>query len=75
MLVLDALDLGFLPNYWHLPIVVGTDGRRLAKRHGDSRIVSYKNQQVRPERIIGLMAYWCGRSDRIEMSANEFCAW
>ena len=26
------------PEFLHLPLVVGTDGRRLAKRHGDSRI-------------------------------------
>ena len=26
-----------IPRYCHLPLVVGTDGRRLAKRHGDTR--------------------------------------
>jgi len=34
--VIDAL--GFIrPNYFHVPLVVGPDGRRLAKRHGDTR--------------------------------------
>src|SRR5690606_9865762 len=34
------LKLGSPPLYWHFPLVVGTDGRRLAKRHGDTRIDS-----------------------------------
>ncbi|MCA9215772.1 MAG: hypothetical protein KDB27_22055 [Planctomycetales bacterium] len=74
-LVYEAANIDTLPNYCHLPIVVGSDGKRLAKRHGDSRIVSYREQRVRPERIIGLIAFWSGRSERAEMSADEFRSW
>jgi glutamyl-tRNA synthetase len=57
--------LGFpecIPNYYHLPLVVGTDGRRLAKRHGDTRLAFYRQRGVRPQQIIGLLARWSGIS-------------
>ena len=54
--------LGFdAPVTWyHVPLVIGTDGRRLAKRHGDTRISFYRQHGCTPERIIGLSAYYCG---------------
>lgn len=51
------------PTYWHLPLVVGSDGRRLAKRHGDTRLNWYREHGVKPERIIGLLGYWSGIQD------------
>ena len=48
------------PKFYHLPLVVGMDGRRLAKRHGDSRLSHYRELQVRPERILGLLAHSIG---------------
>ena len=47
-------------RYWHLPLVVGPDGRRLAKRHGDTRIAHYRQRGASRERILGLLAYWSG---------------
>ncbi len=47
-------------EYWHLPLVVGTDGRRLAKRHGDTRLSYYRQQGVPPERVLALLARWSG---------------
>ena len=62
-----------LPRYWHLPLVVGPDGRRLAKRHGDSRISYYRDQGVAPERLLGLLAYYCALTrERKPMDAFEF---
>lgn len=48
------------PHWWHLPMVLGQDGRRLAKRHGDSRVAWYRQEGVAVERIIGLLASWSG---------------
>lgn len=48
------------PLTWHVPLVVGTDGLRLAKRHGDTRVASFREQGVGPERIVGLLAAWSG---------------
>jgi glutamyl-tRNA synthetase len=48
------------PAYVHVPLVVGPDGRRLAKRHGDTRIAKLRKQGVAPSRVVGLLAHWCG---------------
>ena len=71
-LLYEALNLAPRPQYWHLPLVVGTDGRRLAKRHGDSRLIHYQQADVPPTRIIGLLAEWCGIGPRTEMTAQQF---
>jgi len=64
ILLYDALGAGSgIPRYTHLPLVVGTDGRRLAKRHGDTRIAMYREMGVRQSRMLGLLAKWCGMND------------
>jgi glutamyl-tRNA synthetase len=62
-LLARALGLTPEPVYAHLPLVVGPDGRRLAKRHGDTRIESYRERGVRPEAIVGLVMWWSGLID------------
>jgi len=64
LMIYRALGTGDrVPKYWHLPLVVGTDGRRLAKRHGDTRLSHYRKKGVKPERVVGLLARWCGVAD------------
>lgn len=46
------------PTYYHLPLVLGPDGKRLAKRHGDTRIDEYRRRGVPREAVIGLIARW-----------------
>jgi glutamyl-tRNA synthetase len=48
------------PAYAHVPLVVGPDGRRLAKRHGDTRLSVIREAGLGPERLIGLLAWSCG---------------
>ncbi len=63
------------PNWWHVPLVLGDDGRRLAKRHGDTHLESFRAAGVRPERVIGLVAALCGIGDPRTvrpMSASDF---
>ncbi len=72
MLLYDALDL-HPPAWRHLPLVRGEDGRRLAKRHGDTRLTTYRQAGVPAERIIGLLASWSGAADaRAPMTAEAF---
>ena len=59
ILVQRALGLP-TPQYCHVPLVVGPDGRRLAKRHGDTRIARYRESGVRPGAILGMLAASCG---------------
>ena len=47
-------------SYLHVPLVVGPDGKRLAKRHGDTRIASFREAGRRPEEILGFLAASCG---------------
>ena len=49
-----------LPRFVHVPLVIGTDGKRLAKRHGDTRLDSLRTQGVSSERLLGLLAWSCG---------------
>ncbi len=48
------------PSFAHLPLVVGADGRRLAKRHGDTRLAALRDAGVKPEAVVGLLAWSCG---------------
>lgn len=48
------------PAFCHVPLVVGPDGRRLAKRHGDTRIAAFRAAGERPEAILGRLAATCG---------------
>ncbi len=54
------------PQFAHVPLVVGPDGRRLAKRHGDTRLSTLRAAGVSPERLIGLLASSCGLVSKLE---------
>ncbi|MFI4871757.1 MAG: glutamate--tRNA ligase family protein [Phycisphaerales bacterium JB061] len=74
-LIRRALGIERDPAYTHLPLVRGEDGRRLAKRHGDTRIDHYRERGVPPERLIALIARWCGLPGRHEqLSASDFAS-
>lgn len=71
-LLYDALALGAPPTYWHLPLVVGPDGRRLAKRHGDTRLSWYRERGVDVRRVVGLIAFWSGLvAERTPLNLSE----
>jgi glutamyl-tRNA synthetase len=60
LLIYRALGYSPEPSYLHLPLVKGPDGKRLAKRHGESRVESLRAAGRRPEDVVGLIAEWCG---------------
>jgi glutamyl-tRNA synthetase len=50
-------SLGFpLPVFGHLPIVLGTDGKRLSKRHGATSVEEYAEQGILPEALVNFLA-------------------
>lgn len=60
------------PEFGHLPLVVGPDGRRLAKRHGDTRLSWLRSQGMRAERLLGWLAYQSKLIDNLQsISAAE----
>jgi glutamyl-tRNA synthetase len=72
MLLYNALGLEEeVPQYLHLPLVIGEDGRRLAKRHGDTRLSHYRELGVTPQRMLGLMAKWCGIGEHDAMNLPQ----
>jgi glutamyl-tRNA synthetase len=48
------------PRYFHVPLMLGPDGRRLAKRHGDTRLSTFREQGVAAERVVGYLAWTLG---------------
>jgi glutamyl-tRNA synthetase len=61
ILVYRALGhAALVPVYFHVPLVVGADGRRLAKRHGDTRLSYYRSRGVTAERLLALLGRWIG---------------
>ncbi len=59
ILLYRALGLR-IPDFLHVPMVVGPEGMRLAKRHGDTRIATCRENGVSPETVLGVLAWWCG---------------
>lgn len=48
------------PDYFHVPLMVGADGLRLAKRHGDTRVDALRADGMEPEQLLGYLASTCG---------------
>lgn len=48
------------PRWLHLPLVVGPDGRRLAKRHGDTSLRTLRELGWTPEAVVGRLAASAG---------------
>ena len=50
---------------------IGLDGRRLAKRHGDTRLFTLRESGVPAERLVGLLAWSCGLLDQPRPAACQ----
>jgi len=55
ILVYKALNAG-LPVFTHLPMIHGTDGQKLSKRHGSISIEAYRDEGFLPESIRNYLA-------------------
>lgn len=72
ILVYQALGLADkIPAYTHLPLLVGPDGRRLAKRHGDTRISYYRDCGITSRAMVAALARISGLTDVLESSPIE----
>jgi len=65
LMLAEALGLR-APRYAHAPLLLGPDGKRLAKRHGDIAIAVLRESGYRPEGIVGLLGWLYGLIDRPE---------
>jgi glutamyl-tRNA synthetase len=55
----EALSLP-VPTYAHVPLLLGPDGKRLAKRAGTPSLAELRERGIVPERLVGLLAGWAG---------------
>jgi glutamyl-tRNA synthetase len=60
-----------VPRYAHVPLLVGPDGKRLAKREGPPGLTELRKSGTPPERVVGLLARWAKLSDGQPVSAAE----
>ncbi|GGJ06917.1 glutamyl-Q tRNA(Asp) synthetase [Alicyclobacillus cellulosilyticus] len=61
----DALGLP-APRFAHVPLLLGPDGRRLAKRDATLTLPGLRAHGVAPERVVGLLAHCAGLSETPE---------
>ena len=45
ILIMQALDAD-IPDFCHLPLLFGPDGKKLSKRHGDTSVQSFKDKGI-----------------------------
>jgi glutamyl-tRNA synthetase len=62
---------GRLPRYAHLPLVVGPDGARLAKRTPGATVRELRARGVRAQVVLGQLAHGLGLVDRAEPMGAE----
>ncbi len=59
------------PSYGHLPLLLGEDGHRLAKRGGALTLQALRVRGARPEKIVGLLARSAGLAVDGAVHAHE----
>jgi len=65
-----------LPQYGHLPMILGADGQKLSKRHGAVSVMDYPEQGYLPEAMLNYLARlgWSHGDDEI-FSMQQFTEW
>ncbi|HEY5801682.1 MAG TPA: glutamate--tRNA ligase [Burkholderiaceae bacterium] len=73
--ILRALGVQ-LPEYGHLPMILGSDGEKLSKRHGAVSVMDYPKNGYLPEAMLNYLARlgWSHGDEEI-FSMEQFCAW
>lgn len=73
--ILKALG-ATLPIYGHVPMILGTDGEKLSKRHGAVSVMEYPAQGYLPEAMLNYLARlgWSHGDEEI-FGIEQFCGW
>jgi glutamyl-tRNA synthetase len=59
------------PEFSHVPLVLGEDGKRLAKREGAFALAELRERGLPAERVLGLLAAWSGLGDGSPIALEE----
>lgn len=71
-LLLSLLGAGSIPDYMHIPMVLGPDGGRLEKRTRAPSVRALREQGVAPDHVLGHLAQGLGiRSSASPISAQS----
>jgi glutamyl-tRNA synthetase len=72
ILFYEALELK-LPQFGHMPLILGPDGAKLSKRHGVVSVEEYKKEGFLPEALANylILLGWFPGEDREVLSLNE----
>ena len=62
-----------LPTFAHLPMIHGTDGKKLSKRHGATAVGDYQHEGLLPGAMLNFLALlgWSPGGDREIMTLDE----
>ncbi|SDW66602.1 glutamate--tRNA ligase [Nitrosomonas communis] len=73
--ILKALDAP-IPQYAHVPMILGADGERLSKRHGAVSVMHYHEEGYLPEAMINYLARlgWSHGDEEI-FSTDQLIEW
>ena len=73
--ILRALG-GALPQYGHVPMILGPDGEKLSKRHGAVSVMQYDDDGYLPEAMVNYLARlgWSHGNDEV-FSRDQFIEW
>ena len=65
-----------LPRFAHLPMIHGTDGKKLSKRHGATAVADYRLLGILPGAMVNFLALlgWSPGGDREVMSLGDMIA-
>ena len=72
ILIYEALGAE-LPTFAHLPMIHGTDGKKLSKRHGATAVGDYEHMGILAEAMLNFLALlgWSPGGDREVMTVDE----
>jgi glutamyl-tRNA synthetase len=59
------------PGFFHVPLVLGEDGKRLAKREGAFALAELRERGLPAQRVLGVLAAWSGLGDGGPVSLEE----
>jgi len=62
-----------VPEFAHVPMILGPDGKRLSKRHGATAVGDYAHQGILPEAMFNFLAFlgWSPGDDREVFTQEE----
>ena len=71
IMLMKAMDAS-LPDFCHLPLLFGPDGKKLSKRHGDTSVETFKNKGILSEAMFNYLCLlgWSPGNDLEQFDIN-----